>query len=419
MGLYSLWEGAQGFALIWDVSEVVSKVCRLVWDYPTRGQSSYGLQPVFVNISEEQVRQGYEVHVIAKRNEGEPREEFWNGVHVHRVSPPFTVSALDGILRMTYGSSDWVVHTHATCGFFLTFLRRFRQFPLVTHVHGSSRSHYVPIQYKSGQIEVDYSPFKVAYSMLREKMLWSSADKVLAVSKATANDIIDSYGVKPETVRVVYNGVDTHLFFPAIRSPCPGTLRGISERRVILFVGHFGVRKGVFHLIRAMRLIKKEVPDSHLVCVGGVPSWLGGKDYWGMLKSEIAKNDLEGHVTLMDAVTQSALVEYYRFARVFALPSYYESFSKAAAEAMACGKPVVATKKGGLEEVVCNGHTGELVGYGAVNELAASLTGLLQDESRAVEMGRRGRERVEQLFTWKAVVKNVSAAYKELESRPI
>src|SRR6266851_1326248 len=69
------------------------KVCRLAWDYPASGAAAYGLQPVVLNLSREQVRQGYEVHVIAPMGESTPREEDDEGVKIHRVDAPFSLDA--------------------------------------------------------------------------------------------------------------------------------------------------------------------------------------------------------------------------------------------------------------------------------------------------------------------------------------
>src|SRR5579863_1942124 len=121
--------------------------------------------------------------------------------------------------------------------------------------------------------------------------------------------------------------------------------------------------------------------QAHLLCIGGAPRWLGPGDYWGRLYAESKRLGIEDHVTLMDAVSNSDLPPFYAAASVFALPSYYESFSKVTAEAMACGLPVVATRAGGLLEVVEDGKTGLLVDYGDPQALARAITSILLDHS--------------------------------------
>lgn len=252
--------------------------------------------------------------------------------------------------------------------------------------------------------------------MLRERLLWSSGDRILTVSNAIKEDVVGYYGMNPDSVNVVYNGVDASLFCPSENSPVPRNIEHLRGKSVILFVGHFGLRKGLFHLLSAMAIIRKEVPESHLLCIGGVPKWLGAGDHWSFLRSEIKKQGLEDDVTLMDAVRNSELPSYYRFAKLLALPSYYESFSKVAVEAMACGLPVVATRAGGLLEVVSDKRTGILVEYGAVPELASATIRLLQNEEEAKRLGNEGRRRAEGMFTWEAVADRVKSAYDSLPS---
>lgn len=388
------------------------RIIRLAWDYPVRGQATYGLQPVFVYLSKEQAKLGNEVHIVTTSSNGAPLLEEERNLTVHRVRPPFTINALREVRRLL-NSKEVVVHTHATCGFFISFTRKFSKFPLVSHVHGTSRSHFTPLVARGKSINIDYSSLSVNYHMLREKILWSSADRVLAVAKASSQDLIDSYSIDPEKIRVVYNGVDVNLFKPVSHLNLPSSLEYLKGKRVILYVGHFGLRKGIFYLIRAMPDVVKEFPDAHLLCIGGVPKWLKGADYWSILRREIESAGVSANVTLMNSVPNKELVNYYNLAEVFVLPSYYETFSKVSLEAMACAKPVITTNMGGLPEVVQDGVTGLLLPYGSVPFLRQAIIDILGDQRKARSMGKRGRERAERLFTWSAVALRIQEVYKE------
>ena len=393
---------------------MITKVCRFVAEYPTAGKSSYGLQPVFVNLSEEQARMGYEVHVIARRSPGQPSRESVNGVEVHRVSSPYNVTALDLSTRLTRGEKDWVLHPHATSGIFLNVTHRVMPTPLVCHSHGTSRSHDAPVSMGGDEVQINRSGRGVAFHMLRERILWSSADRLLVVSRAVKDDVTQYYGLDPGRIRVVYNGVDSQIFSPGNGAPLPAQIEGLAGKRIILFVGHFGLRKGIFFVIRAMKQVRAEFPDAHLVCIGGTPAWLGQKDYKQMLQAEAQRNGVEGCVTLLEAVKNVELVEFYRHSEVFVLPTYYEAFPKVVVEAMACGKPVVATRTGGIPELVSEGQTGFLVPFGSPDAIAERLTHLLGDDSLRAAMGGRGREAVESQFTWHAVAERVRNVYNEL-----
>lgn len=393
---------------------MISKVCRFVAEYPTAGKPSYGLQPVFVNLSEEQARMGYEVHVIARRSPGQLPRESVNGVEVHRVNSPYNVTALDLSMRLTRGEKDWVLHPHATSGIFLNVTHRWLPTPLVCHSHGTSRSHDAPVSMGSGEVQVNRSGRGMAFHILRERMLWSSADRLLVVSKAVKDDVTQFYGLDPKKIRVVYNGVDSALFSPGQGGPLPPKIEGLASKRIILFVGHFGLRKGIFFVIRAMKKVKSEFPDAHLLCIGGTPAWLGKNDYGQMLRAEAQRNGVEECVTLLDAVKNDELVEFYRHSEIFVLPTYYEAFPKVVVEAMACAKPVVATRTGGIPELVGEGQTGFLVPFGSPDAIAEKLVQLLGDENLRTAMGRRGRETVESQFTWHAVAERTKRVYDEL-----
>jgi glycosyltransferase involved in cell wall biosynthesis len=393
---------------------LITRVCRFVAEYPTAGESSYGLQPVFVNLSEEQARMGYEVHVIARRSPGQPSRETVKGVQVHRVSSPFNITALELCVRLTRGERDWVLHPHATSALFLNVTHRCLPTPLVCHSHGTSKSHDVPISLGNGQLKVNGSGRGMAFHILRERMLWTSADRLLVVSKAVMQDVTQFYGVNQQRVRVVYNGVDANLFSPGEGGPLPPQMATVEGKRIILFVGHFGLRKGIFFVIRAMKRLRAEFPDAHLLCVGGTPAWLGQNEYRRVLIDEIERNGVDDCVTLLDAVKNNELVEFYRHSDVFVLPTYYEAFPKVVVEAMACGKPVVATRTGGIPELVKEGETGYLVPFGSPEAISERLLLLLGDRDMRASMGRRGRESVEKHFTWHAVAERTKSAYDEL-----
>ena len=357
---------------------------------------------------------GYEVHVIARRSPGQPSRESVNGVEVHRVTNPYNVTALDLSMRLTRGGKDWVLHPHATSGMFLNVTHRWIPTPLVCHSHGTSRSHDAPVSMSGGQVQISRSGRGMAFHMLRERLLWSSGDRLLVVSRAVKDDLTQFYGLDPRRIRVVYNGVDSDLFSPGRSGPLPAQIQGLAGKRIILFVGHFGLRKGIFFVIRAMKQVKAQFPEAHLLCIGGTPAWLGQNDYRQMLIAEAQRNGVEGSVTLLDAVKNNELVGFYRQSEVFVLPTYYEAFPKVVVEAMACGKPVVASRTGGIPELVEEGRTGFLLPYGSPDAIADRLILLLGDENLRAAMGTRGRETVESQFTWHAVAERVRSVYNEL-----
>jgi glycosyltransferase involved in cell wall biosynthesis len=258
-------------------------------------------------------------------------------------------------------------------------------------------------------MRLGYSPLKVTLAYIREMMAWQRADRLVAVSTAVRHDLVARYGIPESKIDVVLNGADPELFkrVPGARMP---SLPGLEGKHIVLYVGHFGLRKGILNLIRAMKEVTAEVQDSVLVCVGGVPSWLGKGDYWAFLKGFAQRCGIEDKVFLLDKVPNEALPAYYSAAEVFVLPSYYEAFAKVIIEAMACETPVVATAMGGNLDAV-GSDAGLLVKFGDTVGIARAIITLLQDSQLAKKMGVRGRERVLQSFTWRAVATRIEGAY--------
>lgn len=392
------------------------RVCRLVADYPVGGKPSYGLQPNYYYLSKQQVEMGYDVQVVAHRKPGQPQHELCDGIEIQRVGAPFPLSALRALQHLSRGADRMVIHTHATAGYFLTFSRRLVDAPLVSHVHGATLSAHFPVPLRFGQTTLRYSRRRVYSSFIRERLLWRSADHLLAVSSSLRQDLIDDYGVPPQRITVVYNGIDEKIFRPVDGSSVKKML-GLEGKRVVLYVGHFGLRKGLFHLIRAMQIVTAEASDVVLVCIGGLPAWRSNNEYQYVITDFIEKSGLKDKTILLDKVPNTQLPAYYSSADVFVLPSYYEAFAKVIIEAMACERPVVASRMGGNLDAIEEKKTGLLAEYGDARDFAECILSILGDRRMAESMGRRGRERAVGNFTWRAVAERINGVYERVLNR--
>ena len=211
--------------------------------------------------------------------------------------------------------------------------------------------------------------------------------------------------------RIVYGGADPDRF-----SPCPD-----EARRGALFVGRLTPHKGVDRLIEAL----PEDAELRVAGTAGHDPHLPERDYPDRLRRLAAAR----RVDFLGAVPDADLPALYRQARVVVLPSVHrtcygrdiavsELLGLAAIEAMASGTPVVASRVGGLPEVVDDGVTGFLVEPGNVGDLRARLAEILGDRRLAERLGRNGRERVLETFTWEACAERCLAAYSELATGP-
>jgi glycosyltransferase involved in cell wall biosynthesis len=238
-----------------------------------------------------------------------------------------------------------------------------------------------------------------AFDLAAKRTLLGAPDAVVCVSRAEAALL---RAPRPERLHLVPNGVEPAPFARAAGAPMRARL-GL-EGPAALFVGRLASNKGLFTLLEAWQAMPR---DATLLIAGD-----------GHLAPRLAVRarelGLQGRVRLLGALSDEDLRASYAAADVFVLPSEYEAFGIVLLEAMAAGKPVVATRTGGMVEVVEEGRTGLLVPVGDTAALAEAMQGLLQDLPRARAMGEAGRGRVQEAFTWDAVTRRVEGLYEAM-----
>jgi starch synthase len=250
-----------------------------------------------------------------------------------------------------------------------------------------------------------------------ERTAFEGADAVIAVSAGMREDILSVYpAVDPDKVHVVHNGVDTALYAPdeevdALRR------HGIDpDRPYVLYVGRITRQKGLPHLLAAAHRLE---PGVQLVLCASAPDT---PEIATEVEREVAALEAErwGVVWLRDMLPREELIQVLSHATAFCCPSVYEPLGIVNLEAMACHAPVVASAVGGIPEVVADGETGLLVPYSPEDEaafeagLAEALNALVRDPERAAEMGKAGRDRAVDLFSWEAIAEQTVTVYLSL-----
>ncbi|MGW3173801.1 glycogen synthase [Streptomyces sp. NPDC001153] len=252
-----------------------------------------------------------------------------------------------------------------------------------------------------------------ALSSWAERTAVEAADAVIAVSGAMREDILACYpALDPARVHVVHNGIDTHLYRPD-RGTDALTRHGIDPARpYVLFVGRITRQKGVPHLLRAARDID---PGVQVVLCAGAPDTPEIDREFRELFEELSRMRA-GVFWIPQMLPRPEVVQLLTRAAVFVCPSVYEPLGIVNLEAMACGTPVVASRVGGIPEVVDDGRTGVLVDVDEEFEsrLAAALEAVLGDPEAARRMGEAGRERAALEFGWDAVARRTAALYEEI-----
>jgi alpha-maltose-1-phosphate synthase len=250
-----------------------------------------------------------------------------------------------------------------------------------------------------------------ALSSWCEKVAVESAAAVIAVSEGMRADVVAAYpAVPPERVRVIRNGIDTIEY-----AADPGTdvlqRYGVEPARpTVVFVGRITRQKGLPVLLRAASALD---PGAQLVICAGQPDT-------PELAAEVTalvehlQETRSGVVWLSGMLAKREVIQLLSHATAFACPSLYEPLGIVNLEAMACGTAVVASRVGGIPEVVDDGETGLLVPPDDPAALADGLNTLLGDPDRATWMGQRGRKRAIAEFGWPAIAAQTATLYAEL-----
>jgi glycosyltransferase involved in cell wall biosynthesis len=221
-------------------------------------------------------------------------------------------------------------------------------------------------------------------------------DRVFTSSAASARLLEADFGIDARRLCMVANGVDTDLF-----RPDPGVVRDPSE---ILCIGRASdPNKGVRTLIDALARLPEPV---HLTLVD--------EDHAeNPARLRAAELGCGQRLRIVGRVPTAELLGLYRRAALVVVPSRFEGFGLPAAEAMACGTPVVAAAAGALPEVVGRGGGGILVPHDQPEALAKAITSLLEQPAARLELGYRGRRGIEQAYSWPSVAAATAEIYAE------
>jgi starch synthase len=253
-----------------------------------------------------------------------------------------------------------------------------------------------------------------AISSWAEKTAYEAASAIIAVSDGMRADVLSSYpNVDPSKVVTIRNGVDTDEWSP-IDDPSVAESFGITGRYAI-FVGRITRQKGLAHLLRAW----SQVPDDYglVLCAGSADEAGIGAEFEELV-SQLQKQR-KNIWWIKDMLPKPQLIPLLTGADLFLCPSIYEPLGIVNLEAMACQTAVLASRVGGIPEVVEHGVTGMLVDYTTdtaifESNIAQGITELMADPQRLIEFGIAGRNRAISEFGWDAVAEATISLYRSV-----
>ncbi len=387
-------------------------------------EATGGLARVALELAKVQVGMGHQVWVATSASPGWRSK--WEGIRLVGISAPrwpwVTRGPLSphGAARLALLRYDWV---H---GFDV--------------VHGHE---YVPRGGRLGAVRIAHlhnSPFSsrsASPSEGKARSFWAAARRAHAhvvVSRYVAEQVERSRRTAglphalTHPVFVVPNGVDSERFHCARALHDARALRmswGASERDIVfLYSGAVAPQKGVLHLAHAFLRLRREVPTIRLAVAGAWDLWGGGgaafdatnAAYEEQLRSILAPAVRVGHVVMLGLVPPARMPAVYNASDVVVVPSVVmEAFGLAALEAMAAGKPVVASRVGGLPEML-DETVGYLVPPGDEGALADAMRELAGSADRRRECGDAAHSRA-QRFSWQAAASELDLVYRKVASR--
>lgn len=231
-----------------------------------------------------------------------------------------------------------------------------------------------------------------------QKKVARQLDHVVTVSRRSQEDIAAAFDMPEDSIRLVYNGIDTDTF-----QPQPDVAR--VPHRIMATASADAPLKGVRYLVEAFAGLAKRHPELELLMVSKPKPD-------GDTERLIARLGLQQRIRFVSGISTEQLVRHYAEAAVVVVPSIYEGFGLPAGEAMACGVPVVSTTGGALGEVV--GDAGVLVPVRDASSIEQAVEQLLDDPARCEALGRAGRERILDKFCWNVCARQMTSYYREV-----
>jgi glycosyltransferase involved in cell wall biosynthesis len=305
-------------------------------------------------------------------------------------------------LEDTHGAFD-VVHDNQTLSYGTYLTRALLGRRVVANVH-----HPLDVDVANGLRSVRSISERVKriawYPWYMQRAVARRLDALISGSRASAQLVEELWRLPAGLMHAIYDGVDLDAFRPS------GTDE--TEPGALLFVGNSeDYNKGVVFAIRALAMLPSST-KAHLYIVGGPAAEPL------VAPAEAERCGVRDRVTVVGRVSTPALARWYRRAQVLVSPSLYEGFGLPAAEAMACGTPVVASDGGALPEVVADGVTGRIVPAGDAAALADAIAAMFDNRAACRAMGEAGRRRVLEQFTWAKTAAATEALYRDVIARP-
>ncbi len=252
-------------------------------------------------------------------------------------------------------------------------------------------------EFKSATTKKKINKIKRWYSFIRmQKEVARQLSHIVTVSECSKVDIAKEFSIHPSKFRVVPNGINKEFFYPVNHGTRPAN-------SIIVTNSADTPLKGLRYLLEAVYQVRKKQPVKLTV--------IGEPKKNGTIKKLVAELGIEDIVRFTGRIENEEFAGYYSQATIAVVPSLYEGFGLPAAEAMACGVPLISTSGGALPEVV--GDAGIIVPPADANALAKEIIFLLNNSEQRKKMAQAGIDRVDSIFNWTKAAGDMVEVYRE------
>jgi len=363
--------------------------------YPHLG----GVESHVLELSKHLIDLGHEVFVVTTKLEGTKSEEIVEGVPVKRVEPLtiFLSTPIVPGVRDVLSEEDYdILHGHSPpplMSFFGVRSAKKKDVPFVLTYHCD-----LEIPHSFGPLIVNlYERTFGTYTVSKSEKIITTTPSYGATSKAVWHREAD----------IIPNAVDEKRFHPSNEGSKIREKLGLEDETLITYVGRIVYHKGLEYFVRAAKYLRDKNVQFLLVGTG---------DFRSELESMIESEGLEDSVMFAGRVPNEELPNYYAATDIFVLPSVsrLEAFGIVALEAMASCVPVIVSDIPGVRDVIVEGKHGLLADPMNSQDLAGKIRTLIENPDMAERMGKNGRKRVEEKFTWSKVAEEIEEVYESV-----
>jgi glycosyltransferase involved in cell wall biosynthesis len=314
---------------------------------------------------------------------------------VRRVDPVRDIRAFFSLWALLRREKPTIVHTHTyKAGILGSWAAKMAGVPIIIHTpHGHIFFGH-------------FSPLVTRFFMMIERLTAAMVDRMVALTEGERRDYAAFSVVNPDKMVTIHSGVNIDQFMKVKANGREKKLSlGLNTNGLVVgTMGWLLPIKGPIYLLKAMAEVWQDHPDIQLV-------YVGKGDLEKELKEEAYQAGVSDKVKFLG--WRDDIPEIMQIIDIFVLPSLNEGMGRVLVEAMASGKPIVASNVGGIPDLVKNGHNGFLVAPGDVNGLSLAIKKLIEDEQLRLKMGRKGRNMAPH-FRVEKMVEKIDALYSSL-----